>query len=637
MGRSAILPAFVVSAVICAAWTVFAGKDLNWDLLHYHYYVAHSLLGGRINQDYFAASSQSYLNPVGYLPFYLMVMAGWHSVLVSVLFAAVHGANLALLYRIAWSLLAHRRPVDRLIASALAAALGTATAVFWATVGTSFLDPLLTVPMLAGVLLFLGARNGDAQPRAAWAGILFGAAAALKYSNALFALAAVALVARARPFIAYTAGVALGVAAFGGFWFLALYREFGNPVFPLLNAWFRSPDFPPLNMAGERFAPQDLADALLFPFRMASHTSMTYAEISAPDIRYAALCIVAAALGANAMLRRRYAQNSAAGLGAADMRLLAFFALASALWIWTSANGRYGLFVLLLAGPCLVRLVDRLLPLGIGRAALCLLLLAQIVACTTVSTTRWFVTERWSRQWFPFAVPERAKNEPALYLTVEAQAMGVIVPFLHPGSSFMNLRGQHSLSPGWKRVGTILAHHEGPVRVLGRGLRMRAGKSPRPDVIDAYDSTLLRFGYRIDPSDCFAIPWLPDDRDIVSRWANALSGDIPSRERFFSLASCALRKAARDPREVEEEQRISRLFDRIERGCPRLFRGQTSITERLGNEWSRNYIGLEARIETHSGRVVLVPFFRLQYVDLGNLSDWESGSASSAPPCREAP
>jgi hypothetical protein len=35
---------FGVPALLGALWTVFAGKDLNWDLLHYHYYVAHALI-----------------------------------------------------------------------------------------------------------------------------------------------------------------------------------------------------------------------------------------------------------------------------------------------------------------------------------------------------------------------------------------------------------------------------------------------------------------------------------------------------------------------------------------------------------------------------------------------------------------
>src|SRR3954471_11334132 len=192
MPRPALFPVLAVPAALCAVWTVLAGKDVSWDLLNYHYYLPFELVAGRISQDFLAASAQSYLNPVGYLPFYWMVAAGWHSVGVSIILAAAHSLSIALLYLLAWRLFAHLAPRRRAAFAALAAALGVATAVWWSTVGGSFLDPLLLPLMLAGVLLLL--QSGQHPVRvAALAGALFGAAAALKYSNAIFALAALPL------------------------------------------------------------------------------------------------------------------------------------------------------------------------------------------------------------------------------------------------------------------------------------------------------------------------------------------------------------------------------------------------------------------------------------------------------------
>src|SRR5688572_33303882 len=129
---------FCVPAALCAAWTVFAGKDLNWDLLNYHYYLPFELLAGRLQQDFFAASAQSYLNPVGYLPFYLMVSSGWHSVLASSLLAALHALSLTFLYFIARRLFVHLPPREQTLFACLGTALGAATWVFWPTVGSSF-------------------------------------------------------------------------------------------------------------------------------------------------------------------------------------------------------------------------------------------------------------------------------------------------------------------------------------------------------------------------------------------------------------------------------------------------------------------------------------------------------------------
>lgn len=640
MGRSSRLLVFGLPAIASAAWTVFAGKDVNWDLLNYHYYLPFELLGGRLGQDIFAASAQSYLNPVGYVPFYLMVSSGWHSVLVSIVLAVVHSLGIGLLFLVAWWMFVHLPPRERTVFSCLATALGTATSVFWATVGSSFLDPLLVPLMLAGLLVLLDGHP-HAVRRAALAGALFGAAAALKYSNAIFALAALPLafalpgvsgVARLRTSLSYIAGAALAVGVLAGPWFVLLTREFGNPVFPLMNAWFQSPYAPAVNAIGERFTPRDFAAALTLPFRMIALDRSLYSEIFAPDLRFAALFAAAVALPAVAPMRRT---SVVGALHGTDWRVLAFFATGSVLWLASSANGRYGMIVLLLAGVCLARIAERLLPIGVARVALAVLLAVQLVTSVMAAPARWFIAEPWSRHWLPYAVPERAIREPALYITVEILPMAVVAPFLHPASSFVNFRGQHSIPPNSPRLAALLERHRGSVRTLGRGLELVEG-NPREDQLKAYDATLVRIGYRVDAEDCFTIAWRPDDDDLLSRAANRLVGPLAPHEPL-SVVSCALRTARRDPAEAERERRVSALFDRIERACPGLFRGQTAVTEPLGNGWSRNYSGLDARLEANAGRVILNLHRRGTYVDLGPRSDWEQGNAPLPAPCGERP
>src|SRR5256885_15942171 len=83
-----------------------------------------------------------------------------------------------------------------------------------------------------------------------------------------------------------------------------------------------------------------------------------YSDNFAPDLRFAAL--VLAVLGLVALVARRRAAGDGALLGP-DWRVLAFFAIALALWLASSANGRYGMVVLLLSGLCLARVVARVL------------------------------------------------------------------------------------------------------------------------------------------------------------------------------------------------------------------------------------------------------------------------------------
>jgi hypothetical protein len=570
-------------AAVCAAWTVFAGKDLNWDLLAYHYYAPFQLLQGRLEQDFFAASVQSYLNPLGYVPFYLMVSSGWHSVAVSIAMAAAHSLSLGLLYLIAWRAFAHLPQRDRVVLSCLAAALGASTAVYWATVGTSFLDPLLVPPMLGGLLLLLHQRHF-------WlAGALFGVAAALKYSNAIYALAALPLVFTSRrSFLAYAAGGAAAVAVFAGPWLALMWREFGNPLYPLSGS------------LSARFAPQDLAAALAFPFRMVVLDRALYSEIFAPDLRFAAL--VVAAVGV--VLRK----EASSKFQSTDWRLLGFFALAALLWLATSANARYGMVVLLLAGVSLARVAERALPLGAARVALGLLLALQLVMTVMAAPPRWYLAEPWSKRWFPYEVPSRALREPALYLTLETQPMAVAAPFVHPGSSFVNVRGQHSLPADAPRLLALLERHRGRVRTLVRAPEFAEG-------------TLARIGFGIERGDCFTLAWRPDTGDAVSRAANWLSRTPPAGEPL-SLVSCGLRPVARDPVRAETERRVSALFDRIEKECPRVFRGQTAVTEPYGSGWIRLYTDLDARLEAIGGRLVLNRYRAGLLVELGTLEQW---------------
>ncbi len=615
---------FGLPAIVCAAWTVLAGKDVNWDLLNYHYYLPLELLEGRLQQDYFAASTQSYLNPIGYLPFYFMVSSGWHSVAASIVLALAHSLSIGTLYLLAWRLFGHREQRERVVLSCLAAALGAASAVFWPMVGTSFLDPLLVPPMLAGLVLLVDGR------RFALAGALFGIAAALKYSNAAFALAALplALLGGVRAGAAYAAGGALAVAVLAGPWLALMMREFGNPVFPMLNAWFQSPEAPAGAMLSERFALPDAAAALAFPFRMALLDRSLYAETFAPDLRFAALAAAAAAAAVPWLSRR----GRASALRSADWRVLGFFALAALLWLLTSANGRYGLVVLLLSGVCLARLVDRLLPPAGARIALALLLALQLGAAAVAVHARWFIAEPWSRHWLPYAVPERALREPALYLTLESLTLSVLAPFVHPDSAFVNLRGQHSLPPDAPRLAALLERHRGQVRVLGRSLEL-AGGAPPPSEVKAYDDTLVRIGYRIDSADCFTIEWRPAVEDVVSRAANWLSRTPPANETL-SAVSCALRPAQRDPAHAEAERRAAALFDRIEKACPSVFRGHTAVTEPLGGGWSRHYVGLDARLEAVGERIVLQRYRAGTHVDLGRQADWQGAGAALPPACR---
>src|SRR2546430_13632253 len=63
--------------------------------------------------------------------------------------------------------------------------------------------------------------------------------------------------------------------------------------------------------------------------------------------------------------------------------------------------------------------------------------------------------------------------------------------------------------------------------------------------------------------------------------------------------------------------------------CPRLFRGQTAVTEPLGSGWARYYAGLDARLEAYADRVVLNRYRLAKEVELGRRSEEHTSELQS--------
>jgi len=87
---------YVYSActVLAVASNYVFGKEMAWDLLHYHFYAGFSALNDRFEQDYFAAGPNSYLNPYAYAPFYLLVKLGLPALAVGSVLAVIQSVVL---------------------------------------------------------------------------------------------------------------------------------------------------------------------------------------------------------------------------------------------------------------------------------------------------------------------------------------------------------------------------------------------------------------------------------------------------------------------------------------------------------------------------------------------------------------
>jgi hypothetical protein len=413
-----------------AAYTWFAGEDINWDWQNYHEYGAFALLNGRFGWDVAPAGIQTFLNPLAYVPAYLfrhhIGVPFWGMIL-----GAIHGLNLALIYWLSRSLLGSAANAWTLAASVVIAAFGPMTL---SEVGTSFADILTAMPIIAGLGLILFAE-AEQRTRYVIAGILIGGAVGLKLTNMVFFIGAFAsFLAAARPLRAmswFVVGSIIGGLLTGGAWAWMLWEQFGSPLFPFYNTIFRSPEAPIAPIVDMRFMPRSLWEAVAYPFYwlIGDHPS---SEGPFRDPRFAVVCVL---LAANAVASLFYKVRS---LARPDKQFLIFFSVAYVTWLATFSIHRYAVALELLAAPLIVLLLTHLLrairsgPSGIDPPAWnnYVVVAAGVVIALWSQPADWW-RRPWSHPYQPL-LSERLKN-PATYILLQ-KPLGHVVPLLPPGS-----------------------------------------------------------------------------------------------------------------------------------------------------------------------------------------------------------
>lgn len=641
--------------VLCIAgtvgWNWYAGKDLNWDSLNYHLYVALQWSEGRLKQDFMAGSIQSYLNPIGYLPFFWMVRAGWHSLTIASVLAAVHALNLVLIGSIASAVLPRtvRHRFLWVFASVLVAAINP---VFATEIGNTFIDITTSILILGACALlfhqlFPSARNDIFMRRRSpdgvylVAGLLLGIACGLKLTNAVFAVTFLPLVlARhhgvpqvATRTILYAVGGLAGTLLVDGHWAWTLYREFGNPIFPFSNAFFRSPDFPSVNFVDHRFLPETVADRLLFPLRALLAEPGIFTELCTPEMRFLCFFVL---LGLYPLARAWHRHRARAGkegppaFASPQWWFLGTWIFGYAVWLNTFGIGRYFLAGLLLLGPAII-----LLLLGIGGAHrfmvyLLALILTWQVAFMAASGHRW-TPAPWSASWFDYRIPAVMKEKPYLYLSTRTLTQSFLAAFVHPQSSFANIAGQATMAengPGAARLRELMRNHQGRIRSLFTMNLMDLDRSEDPNggqalVARMFDGVFERFGLQTDVTTCVFV----DGADYLRMEARHLKGGNPFTARIMSCELVPMTQHVALDRAML--QRVDRVFDRIEHTCPNRFAPAGTVTIPLPGAWARTYFNSVVTL-------VYVPASdKIEYlllgggtVRLGRLADWEQ----AAPP-----
>ncbi|MEH2613905.1 glycosyltransferase family 87 protein [Bradyrhizobium sp. AZCC 1693] len=417
-----------------AIYTWFAGEDVNWDWQNYHEYNVWALVTGRYGIDALPAGFQTYFNPIVYFPVYYLrhLLPLPYGLMI---LGAVHGLNLLLIYFLVRVLLKEAATASAIGASILIAAVGPMTL---SEVGTSFSDILTALPILAGCILILSAEGRHG--RYILAGVLIGAAVGLKLTNVVYALgAAAAVLVASRPLMAtFCLGVggAAGALATGGAWGLMLWREMGNPIFPLFNAVFQSPELVPTNIMDWQFLPRGMLDALAYPFYWLVGDNRS-SEYPFRDARFAvATVLIVLGIGRSLITRTDIFTRR-------DTQFLLFFAVSYATWLAVFSIQRYAIVLELLCAPLIVLLIHRSIAATPGSAAIgtspvranAAMLAVALAAALWSQPGDWF-RRPWSNPYNPSI--SKSLEQPAVYLLLD-KPLAYVAPLLPPQSRFYQI------------------------------------------------------------------------------------------------------------------------------------------------------------------------------------------------------
>jgi hypothetical protein len=621
------------------------GKDMAWDQLHYHYYSGFSALNDRFEQDYFAAGPQSYFNPYAYVPFYLLVKLGLPGLVVGTVLAMIHSVVLWLTYELACRVCPSEDRKERLLFGLCATVLALMNPVLLQQIGSSFADITTTGLVLGGWLLLVQAVRYSRTTLIIFGAILLGLATALKPTNGVHALAGFFLVAFVPlPFLGlirnlFYFGATLGTSFVltAAPWSYRLARTFGNPMFPLLNNVFKSPEITTASSKAYRFIPDSLTEALLRPFEMSGTGGMIHEELSSPDIRYALLLLVFVIFVIAwfwQSTRRGSIPVTAPQSESATRALAALgcgFAAEWIAWLSGSGNSRYFIPMACVAAVLAVALLFRLLANHtLGRNGILLALFVTQGAQLAMGTDFRWNPAPWDGRWFNVEIPERLAAEPSLYLSMGGPSNSFLVPFLAKGSGFVNFSGSYVLGPDGataSHVRAMIRSSEPHLRILLSGKEIFPDSARREPRQSDVDDILRTFGLRVDMSDCETItvqglrpkPWRAFDSSLP----------VPPMPRHKSqFASCHLVLDSTDQsQELAARRAVDVVLNRLEDACPALFQPPRPQTEHVNQVWLRAYGATDLTAWVDKGEVKFIdPTRNPREILIGREEAWAKGS-----------
>lgn len=640
-------------------WTYLFGKDLNSDFRNYHLYSGAQLWHWRLDQDYFPAAVSSYLNPLPNLPTYGMVMAGWNDFLVACVLMCMHLPSLLITWKLARLVIPGqgRMAFGACYAATLLAFLGPMQLT---TLSNSFADPIAGIFSLWGLYVLLRSLKEGKAASFTWAGALFGVGAGLKLTNLLLIPAGALLVFGAmqvvksqpwRSALRYSVGVALGFLMTNGWWAYVLWQKFGNPIFPLYNAIFRSPDFLTKNFADARMLHDGHWSWATLPFTMLSSRQMAYAENAAPDIRLLCALVVfgvVAALLVWRWLRSRVAPapHSTQEVELSEARrllwaMMAYFAVAYLTWGVLSGIGRYAYVLWMLLGPIFIGLLSLYATAPVLRVLATLVITAQLVVQFFNPWLPWSPA-KWGGEWVNLRVPPVLRDQPASYILYGSQSNAFIVPYLHPSSRVSNVIGQYIQPVGdrmHEQFRTWLSQPTGPLRVIASVQNPGNLTELSPTAKASIDALFSGYGFKVKAGACHRIELMGEalPKNVEGTWQLAWAerkADLGRVADTFMVCDLSPLSPEDHQSALAGYKKVDQVFDAVERACGKVLSPHGVQTFNSGDAWHRMYFNSLMVLSARGDEVSVHPNETMLTIPIGKRSEIERGKVPDCPDIR---
>ena len=452
------------------------GKDVNWDLLNYHYYNLYALFHGRIGWDIAPAQIQTYINPFFDLPFYFFVNTFSAPKWVMFALGALHGVTVFLLVQLTWFFFQDYSTGYRLIYSVAALSVGLTGASGLPVLGSTMVAWQPAGLFLGAVILLLTCdyQKCSFRRRAVHyvsAGILMGIAVGGKLTMAPYAVGMVFAMVLYRGIrtkqillaLLFCTAAGAGIIIGTGYWSFLMYKHFESPLFPFYNDLFQSPYWEATRFADKRFLPRDFYQWIFYPFYWIKTNYGLVTEIPFRDIRMAVIFSLFFFVFGYQIIK--WANGEPWGERKNNKQhcfIFLMFAVSYVIWEFMFSIYRYIFPLELISGLILFILLDQILIRKIWK-----ILSVSLISLVVITTT---IYPNWGRRafgdtYFSINVPDLPQD--ALVVIAGGAPMAFVIPLMNPNVRVISIANnflapdQNNLLARKNRI--IIAEHEGPI------------------------------------------------------------------------------------------------------------------------------------------------------------------------------